>query len=438
MPSVRSEKQLVELRFPGGINNIVREDAMPLDVNGNMIFCRDANNVDFHENGDFNRRDGYVQRAALTAGSSLFSDPSFPYMLARKEDKLIAFDHMLNQTVLATGLGNGNASYVYIDGEVRWTVEDRATGVLTANLDAYPMGLAGPRVASLTDVAGTMRPGKYQVALSFKMSNGEEGGVGRPSVIDVVSGGIAVAIPNHDAPVTHVRVWATRTNGTILEHVKDVPIGITSYVINDDPRGRDADAKYLVPMPKGHIIRVIDGFTLMAYKNQLWYSPPFRPHLCDGRNGFVTFADRIDVLENCGGADSATTFVAAGNKVYKMTGTNPTNWTQRWADMAHGAVPGTGMQVPADVFLPDAPDGSSCAYWLGRDGIPRAGFGTGLVTKLTDKSVAMTIFDKGSTLLREIEGRRLLITTGNGGGRSSLAYRDSAEVAVYRNGILLD
>lgn len=442
MAKLKSEEQLRSLAFPLGMNNVLREDALPVDEAGGQLFCRDAQNVDFDDDGSFSLRDGYTRRKTLTGGSSLFASENFPYMLARKADQLIAYDAELNETVLATGLGSVEASFTEIDGRVLWTVEDRASGVLDDELNAGPLGVPSPGgVPALAAVSGyNLRAGKYQVALSYKLDSGEESGCGSAATIEVGdNGGITVTLPaDPGAPIEYLRVWCSRTNGTVLELVRDVPCGLPSFTFGDGERGRDLDAQFLVPLPKGHIIRALNGITWVAHKNRLWYSESFRPGLCHGGTGYIDFPAHIDMLQPCGDGAAATLYVASGKKTYRLQGALPREMGQDFADKQAGAVPGTGLSVPVDIFGEGGGDGA-CAYWFGSDGVPRLGLPAGKVQKLTDKTVAMTRFERGATLLRAIDGRRTLITAGRGGGAvTGFAATDSAEVYQYRNGILID
>jgi hypothetical protein len=435
MPTIRRENDLQSLLFPGGMNNVAREDALPAS------FCRDAQNVDIRDDGSWGMRDGYVLRKSIAGGSSLFASENFPYMLARKGDTLIAYNDALSEIVLATGLGAVEASYTEIDGRVLWVAEDRASGVLDSNLNAGPLGVPDP--GGVPHVVATtgygLRAGKYQVALSAKLDSGEESGCGPATLIEVGdNGGIAVTLPpDPGSPIEYFRVWCSRTNGNVMELVRDVPAGLPTFTFGEGMRGRDLDAQFLVPMPKGHIVRSLNGITWVAYKNRVWYSEPFRPGLCHGGTGYFEFAARVDMMEPCGTGARATMYVGAGNKVYKLQGALPREMTQDEADTKVGAVPGTGCSVPADLFV-DGADGA-VAYWFGRDGVPRVAGPLGAIRRLTKDTVAMTQFEQGNTVLREVDGRRVLITAGRGGGAvTGFGARDTAEVFHYRNGILID
>jgi hypothetical protein len=141
------------------------------------------------------------------------------------------------------------------------------------------------------------------------------------------------------------------------------------------------------------------------------------------------------MMQTAGEAEDATLFVASGDVTYRLTGEGkPSTMRQRVA-YAHGAVPGTGMTVPANIFGDYV---GTAAFWLADNGVPCLGLAGGSVVPLTEDTVSMHRFERGASLLRSINGMRQVIVAGRGGSISRFAASDAVEVLQYRNGILID
>lgn len=440
MAKPRSERDLVQLTgFPAGMNNVAPETRLPVDENGIPVACRDAVNVDFDKAGRFRRRPGYTKVFDGTNVHSLFGHRDFPSMLVRAEASLYALTPAGATTEIATGLGLREASYASLGRDVAWTVENLRTGRVSPALGVRPLGVpTPPGVPALTAVAaGALFAGRYQVALSYMLASGEEGGTCYPDVIDVdANGGIVVTLPvPSDLLVTAVRVWCSEANGAELYHVRDVSAGTTSYTIGAGARGKSASELGLIglePLPPGHILRELNGILWMAWDNQVFYCEPMRPGLTHLGHNRIPYHDRITMMQPVGQASNAGMYVAAGGRTYFHAGATPKRVDMQQV-YPYGAVPGTGCTVPASFFGSDYK--GEAAYWMASNGVPVLGLPGGTVVPLADNTVAMTRFDRGASFVRQVNGIRQAIIAGSGGHRNEFAARDRAVVRHMRNGI---
>lgn len=415
--------------FPRGINNTAREEDVPRDA------VRDALNVDFTADGKPRRRQGRTKVLDLPGLHSVWGCPEHPTLLGRLGDDLIAIDpHAGYATrVLASGLGLEEASYCELNGEVLWTVEDRASGRLDALQVNRPLGLPTPGMPALSlSTNGGLPAGVYQVSLTFRDAFGEDSGAPRASTISVpANGAIVVALPPAPAAAVETCVWVSEPDGTALYHAIATDADTPSLTLRDTPRGDELQTQHLSPLPAGQIVREVNGIVLMALGNVLYHGEAMRPRLGRLARNFIPFADRIDMLQPVGEGTAAGWFVGAGSRTYFLSGATPLQASIRFARVA-GAVPGTGLSIPGE--LAGYPQFAQVAYWMGRDGSPCLGFPGGEV-KVLAKDTAMTRFARGASLARELNGIRSLLTAGPQGPIASMAATDKAEVFHYRNGI---
>lgn len=426
------------LGFPGGLNNLATEQALPTDpVTGVELFAREATNVIFRDNGKFKRRPGTTKVLDLDEPHSGHSDPSFPVMLGREAGDIIAIDAQYAKTVVASGFGDLPMSACFLNDDAYFVIEDKATGRIDRNLVVHPMGIETPSGFGAAAVTGySLDAGKYQVSISY-LRNGEEGGSGVAMVVEVgANGGIELTLPDPPDSIDTIRVWASDCNGDLLYFVEDIPAGLPSYTVADGERGKDAKTTQLMPLPQGHIIRAMNSRLIVAYGNRVFIGDAFRRGLYNPRGGFFQYkGPRIDMLEIVGRGKTATMFVGIAGNTWRLVGEgDPKKFEQRRA-LGKGVVPGTSRVFPGDVF---GRSEEEVAYWIAKDGTPCLGLPGGGVELMTDDKFVMPEAECGATGLQTRDGTRTVVTSLKGGEVSRMAVADTAEVFQYRNGILID
>lgn len=419
---------------PLGMNNTTPENQPPTDERGVPVAVRDALNVDFTAAGKFRRRQGHSLELALSGAHSLFADDEFPFLMVRDGDALYALDQELAPEQVLDGLGDGETSYCELNGELLWTIEGRACGRVDSLLANRPLAVPTPDAPRLSaGSGGGLAAGTYRVQLTFIDEHGEEGGASEPAEIVLPdNGAISVAVPPRPATITGVRVWATAADGSEPLHAASAPASVDTVLVEAGPRGDALATADLSPLPPGQLVRELNGIVLMAVDNFLLYGTAMRPRLTQPDH-FVPFKARVDMVQVVGQAGDAGVFVAAGKRVYYLSGPTPKQFSVRMVRTA-GAVPGTGLSVPAEAVGVEAV--GHVAYWMGSDGTPCLGLPGGAVRPLA-KGVAMTRFDRGASLLREVNGLTQLLTAGPQGPLGAIATADTVEVFQYRDGQLI-
>lgn len=431
MTTIRDDLRTVE-GFPRGVNNVARAREVPAGA------LRVAENVDLSGEGKPRRRQGYTKMLSGTRVQSLFGHPHLPFMVARVDDTLVAIDgdrrRLQVAAVLAEGLGTGPATYAVFNGELLWSVAGVASGVVDAHYQSRPLGVpTPPKAACAAGSGGGLLAGTYLVALSYMLDSGEDGGLGEATAVTVDdNGAITVDLPEPPADVGYIRVWRSECNGTTLAHAVDEIAGVAEARLEEGDLGKDTDTQFLQPLPPGHILRTLNAQAWMAVGRELRIGRAMRPFLHHPGHDRVPYRDRIDMLEPVGEGGSAGLFVAAGKRVFFLAADRTSALNQRIAH-AHGAIPGTSLVVPVKAF---GLDGDSMGvYWVDTRGVACLGLPGGNVMALTKDTVAMHRFERGASLLREVDGLRSVVTAGRGGTASPFGTTDSVEFVHYRNGI---
>lgn len=438
MPGVR-DKELISLKWPGGVNNVQKETAVPAIGNEDQLGqLRGASNVNLNDAGEVESRAGYTQRFAGPS-HSLFATMS--YLFGVTSGVLRAISANLSATNVTTGVGESDLSYTMVGGYLYWT-----NGVVLRKVDDdlndLPVGVECPGQPSVAAYAsaGGLFAGQYQVAITYLSSTGEESGSSLATLVDVEEGqGIQLTgIPVH-ATASWVRIYVSNANGDVLYHATDIPNGSTTYIIGVGQRTRALETQFMYPMPAGQIVRYIGGRLMVATRNILRWSPPLRPNLTQPDN-FRRYGGDITMLEGVGDGPTFGYYIGANHdqnpdkaSVYFISGTDPKAQGNMRAYPA-GVVPGTAIQIEGTKLGLEY--AGKVPYWLSTNGMFCAGLPGGRVIPLTEsRFLADTGATRGASLYRELNGIKQLITTASGGEVAAGRASDEAIATVRRHGV---
>ena len=426
-----ADNQVRNIRgFPAGVVNRVPEHEVPDGA------LRKAINVDLSADGTVSRRPGYTQRVAARM-HSLAAEPLWPHMLAVKDGVLVAYDDNLTETVIQA-VADSPASAVQAGDFYWWTDGIDFLRIDIDDLSVRPVWTPCPGQCSATPyaAAGGLRAGRYQVALTWLDDTGAESGATQAVVVDVPEGGgIELAIPvNPDAAKT--RVYMSPTNGDVLYFARDLPAAATSALVGSPPPGKALATQFLEQLPPGQLVRFWNGRLLVAAGNVLTWSEAMRYGLRHYDNT-VTMRDTINLMQPVGaGEEGAGVYVDDGKRTYFMSGGDPKDWN-RVIRYPFGAVPGTGITVPASAF-PDIDYTGEAAFWLASNGVFCLGLPGGTVIPLTEKHLALPKFERGASMFRTNNGKRQVVTAASGGDTNEFAFSDSIVAEVRRHGVVVD
>lgn len=434
-----NDKQLSRLGpWPLGVDNIPAETDLSTTEKGAIIALRGAVNVDIPESGKPRRRAGYVKRVAGASMHSSWRDGMFPFALFVDSGTLYGWMTGGEPWAIQTGLAPRDVSYALVNDRVYWG-NGVQCGVVTQEGEALPLGVRGPHGQPIlsASTAGGLLPGRYQVAVTFRDSRGEESGSPRAELIDLPQGGgiTLSSVPQPSATnVIAVRVYLTPANGDVLYFARDLPVGMTSVTLLDPARGRPLDTLLLEAMPAPEVVRLLNSrlFCVVDTNAMVW-SESLRYGLCELSKSRMRIGKRITLLEPVAdGTDAAGLYVADEKKTYWLGGSDPARFTRTIA-YPFGAIAGTGVKVPASVFGLES--AVPVVYWLASNGVACIGLPGGQVVPLRESKVAAPSSAKGASLFRMIEDLPQVVTSLQSASDRRIGVGDRAVARVYRNGV---
>lgn len=432
-----TDKQLVTMAgWPAGIDNRSREQALQRDDQGKTVIAlRDAENVDIDRQGKPKRRAGYTKVLAGQRVHSLWARDPFPFGLYVDGADLNALREDGSSFLIQSGMGAKAVSYDLVAGRVFWSNEQQ-TGSVTADGVPRPWGAPGPNGVPTVKGGGGiggLSAGTYQIAVTFLTASGEESGASLAATADVPEGGglTLTGIPQPPDASYRTRIYRSGANGDALHQAMDVPYGTTTLLLGVGRLGKLLETQFLEPMPAGHIVRAFNGRLYVACGNVVVWSEAMRYGLTRLAHNRIGTQTRVSLLEPVGGGDEAGgIYVASGHRTYFWAGTDPKAFGNRIA-YPHGAVPGTALRVPANVFGIEST--TEVAYWLASNGVGCLGLPGGTVVPLREDQAIAPSADSGASLYREGDGLKQVITTLVGAQERGLAIGDRVNCTVIRH-----
>jgi hypothetical protein len=432
---VRDDDLLRIKGFPQGINNVADEEALPRTKAGAPLAVREAVNVDLGTEGRPRRRRGYALAKALTRPHSGFGDWPDALLCVAGGD-LIGLDAALGSSTIRAGIGEAAVSYAPVGEDCYWTNGTHLRKVTPALADAHAAVTCPAQPTVSAHSLGGLAAGEYQVAITCSDASGMESGSTLATVVNVPEGGgIRLADLVAGPEATHIRAYVSGANGTELYHARDIPVGVTQWIIGVGPRGKLLETQWLRPLRAGHLLRSYGGRLFVASENMVCWSDAYRYGLTRAEY-YLRYATRVTMLEPTGQGAASGLYVAAGPRTLWLAGPDPKTWQQVIARPT-GVVPGTGRQVPASWFALEGITGN-VAFWMDTDGVFCLGLPSGQVMPLTEGRVALPAYAEGAVLLQEKPGIRQIIAALIGGGTNTFAASDSAVATVRKHGAAAD
>lgn len=354
--------------FNLGIDMLSDETSLPRGA------CRDAENIDIDVYGNFRTRAGFTRLSPFPEAHSLWGsrDQSFGLFFNGTElRRLIVQGGQPMTAVVLSGLRpSTRGSYFEYDDKVFFT-NGFDLGVVSRRA-AYTLGVANPHgFDAEANPYGTLPPGKYSVAYSFVMPNGEESGLseikpitlGQQGGFDLFIGPVMTA----NSGAAKVRVYCTLVNGDVLYQVAEFPPLMSGmYSVAEWKQGKQADNVQLYRMPAGEIVRAFNGRLMTSRGAVLTFSEPFRFGLTSLRHNFVQFESPIQFVEPVAGG----IFVGVRDgAVYFLSGSGPKDFTMSIASSNRPVKHGSTLVAPAALSKKLAEKFDSyCCVWLGANG----------------------------------------------------------------------
>lgn len=404
--------------FPAGINNILPEYALA------PAMLRDSNNVDLYDDGKLRRRKGSAKRVSLVGAHSFWSDPKNPrpdvsyYVAGTTMYSLKLNAGTLTSAVIVTGLAAGRkVAYLYLNGDVFWSnglVNGRIRNGVNGD---WGVETPAQKPTLTASVVGGLYPGKYQVALTFRNSFGEESGTDVAQTVNVPTGGsiILTTLPVPvSADVTQICVYATPANGEALHKVAILPSNASTYTISTmSNAGTLLKTQFLQQMPPGDRLAHVNGFIFAASGSTVFYSEPLRYGLCNLNESFYMFPQTIDEILTVPDG-----IYVCADKTYYLDkpphhpdGGVGTQEVKQVVVFPFGAVRGTGAYLPT---------GTDVAWFSPRGQVVATLQGQAKIVTAADYMPG--IMSSGASIIREKQGLRQFINTIQQTDTSPLEY----------------
>jgi hypothetical protein len=175
----------------------------------------------------------------------------------------------------------------------------------------------------------------------------------------------------------------------------------------------------LRPMPAGDVVRWLNGRLYVAAGDTVYYSEPYAPTLFNPARNYILFPSTISMLETCQNG-----LYVAADQTYWLGG-DPSGASLDPV-LPYGAVPGSSVQSPVK---------NEC-FWMSVRGLVR-GDQNGVATNLQEAFVAVEPAQAGSTLFREQDGVRQVLSSLFGGEQTVTAARSYMDAEVIRKETIL-
>lgn len=321
----------------------------------------------------------------------------------------------LSGTALRTGMSPDlPVAYLALAGEVYYS-NGAVSGKIVGG-SHRPWGVERPsgQPALTTLTSGALYPGRYQVAVTFVDSLGEESGTGHTVAIDVAAGGgiFLSTIPQPvEATVNRRRVYVSEANGEVLYRYGDYGLATAGvYIARSATLGKELDTQFLIPPVPGFVLEHCNGRIYIARSNLVYYTEPLRYGAMRLSN-FLPFEEEVRILADGG----VGLWVVTASQTYLLQGSGPEDF-QLVEKLAYGAAKGSVTKLPGGKL-----------FWMGAQGPVVANL-DGQIEDLTDDEgdrlvhVAINAGKKGACAFIESRGVRQIIACVRGtGGRGLVA-----------------
>ena len=316
-----------------GINNVVSPESTPPE------YLKKALNVNIDKTGGLSKRKGYT-KIDTGSYSSIWTNDNNNLCLAVKNGNLVRINSDLTPSLIKSGVGSEPISFEEVDGVVYYT-SSITTGIYD-NGTLRSWGIDRNYLSpTLSQVAGTLPIGTYQVTYTFLRNDGIESGCGVASYITTTTtSGISFPIPTHPDPqILYARVYCSNQNGDVLYYNGYGTLGTTYTISSVDSDSNPLRMFNLDAAPTGDIVKYYNGRLYVASGNVLWYSEKYQYQHFILASNYIEFPSEI--LEVMPVEDGI--WIGSDN-IYLLSGQEPQEFKKVTKEIAR-VIKGTGSMV---------------------------------------------------------------------------------------------
>ncbi|MGH8569799.1 MAG: hypothetical protein ACREXU_17805, partial [Gammaproteobacteria bacterium] len=403
-----------------GMDNVSPDHAVAKDA------LRTAVNCDVLDDGTVRTRTGLTARAA-GASHSVWSDGQALYAVVA--DVLTRYTRSVSGALTGQALRTGMSpdlplAYETVGSEVFYS-NGSVTGKVVAGVHR-PWGVerpSGQPVLTATG-SGALYAGRYQVAVTFVDSLGEESGTGPLAAVSVAAGGgiQLTQIPQPvDAGVSKIRIYVSEANGEVLYRYGDYAVGALSLTVSrSSTLGQVLSTQFLLPPVPGHILESYNGRLYIGRSNLVYFTEPGRYGAMKQTNYFA-FEDEVRLIQDGG----TGLWVATASRTYILQGKEPAGF-ELIEKLPYGAPRGQAVELPGGKL-----------FWMSAQG-PVVASLQGELEDLSDDEgeplarIAVDDYARGSAVVRDNKGVRQVIAAMGGGIASELGSQDFFDIEIIR------
>lgn len=432
-----TEKEMVTLGpWPRGANNVAREDSVPGTA------YRKGTNVDVYPGGKVRRRPGYTV-VDPTPTANFWSDGTVALCTSLDGTSLYRFTPDAPLSLLYDGFVlDAEIAYASVNNLIYVSDGVTALRVDPLNDTVRPWGI--PRVPLqpvLEADAGGLAPGAYQVCATYVSVDGEEGGVGVASTINLPSGGgIRATLPAFPVPahIGWINLYVTRPGDSTFRLYRKYTAGVAlDVLIGMSALGRELRTFGLEPLPAGSFAALAGGRLLVTVGNTLMWSDELNYGLYDPAHNYIPYPADIDMIAPTAlGAAASGVFVAAGQRTMFAEGANIRTANNQLAYGA-GANRGAPVYIDGDAFGREDFPTRPLPTWLASDGSVCVGLPDGQVISLTGGRYLMPSGIRAVLAERDLAGIRQVVVNVKEPVGSMAVSSDSADTILVRNGVVI-
>lgn len=355
-----TDKKLPLAPLAGIDNASPRDDALVTGGDERRVFLRDAVNVTI-EQGRASMRAG-LRQVSGAALRCLWQSPLHWDVFAAEGSRWVRVNPADWSLHDLTEIGPGDVSHLVLGGQVLAAGD---SGIWRYNgQDAQRLTLERGPAPGVAAGTGSLVKGSYGVALAW-LRGALEGPLSVMVNCAVPANGALtiVAPPPLDTSVTGMRLYVTRPDGGELLRAGDYAPAPTLEIPLLPPLGAPPPFAGMDPMPTGQHLALWRGRLLTARGSVLRFSEAMAYHVHDPLHGFVQMPQRITFLAPVDGG----IFVGQVDHVAFLRGASPGELALERKSGA-APVPGTAVELPAEVAGQASEGGRPTVAWLAGNG----------------------------------------------------------------------
>lgn len=401
MADIYEDKDAVSYsKFLGLRNTVAQSDFEPGDLEV-------ALNVDQTDAYRLRRRKGFSATPSTASYHSLWSNGTVALMVSGTSlmEVMPDFTTRVLRNDLTPGL---RMDYDSMGNRVFFS-NGAETGVFQDH-QVRTWGIAVPFPLPLVSlIGGSLPPGRYQYAMTFVRSDGQESGTGNigGAVGNIVlppastakgpvqpAGGLQFTqLPvSSDPDVLTKRLYISPVNGEALYSLFTLPNSATVATYTTERMGTlPLQTQFLAPAPPTRDVTVFNGHILSVRGSILYRSEAFSPELFDLRKG-LPFASRITLVAPMYNG----VYLGTDTELFWMQGRRPDQW-EITLRLNVGVIFGTLAYVRAEELSPGQ-QGFAAIFATPR-GI-FAGMPDGSLIDLTEERFNYPAMDEGAAVVR--------------------------------------